>query len=329
MAKPLVSVIVPVYNVAPYLLDCFNSLSNQTYQNLEIVLIDDGSTDTSKILCEEFVQKDRRVVLERQANAGLSIARNAGLSLAHGDHIFFLDADDFLEKDAIEYLVALAERTNAPISICPHYERRGANDLRNFNTANLKTAQLSIEDALKNMLLEHGFNLQITPKLYARELFETPPKIRFPKNELHEDVATTYKLFLRAYQKNPDVRIAFGAKPKYYYNIRNFSITNHGFDQRKLALISRTDEMCDELGKLFPDLKNTTNLRRLHARFSILRQTSDKKLTKTLARYIKDHKIWISQNPEAEKRDKLALVSLLLGKTAFKTAWRLYELFFK
>ena len=327
--KPRVSIIVPVYNVAPYLLDCFSSLANQTYKNLEIILIDDGSTDTSKSLCEKFAREDYRVILKRQNNSGLSQARNTALSMASGDYIFFLDSDDYLAKDCIEYLVSLAERSGSPISVCPHYERRGANDLRDFNAASLKTSKLSIEQALKNMLLERGFNLQVTPKLYSSELFETSPKIRFPKNELHEDVATTYKLFLRAYKKNRQSTIVFGETPKYYYNIRNSSITNCKFDKRKLVLIKRTDEMCDTIDRIFPNLKNTTNLRRLHARFSILRQTNSKKLSKILAHYIKEHQAWITKNPEAKTRDKLALASLKLGLPAFRFSWKIYGLLFK
>ena len=329
MSSPLISLIIPVYNVKDFLKECLNSVLNQTYQNLEIIIINDGSTDGSEQICKDYAKRDSRIILKHQKNSGLSAARNSGLELAKGKYVFFLDSDDFLAKDCLKYLVTLAESSKSVISICPHYERRGANDLRDFNTTKLKTTNLSVEQALKNMLLEKGFNLQITPKLYARELFEASPKVRFPIGELHEDVGTTYKLFLRAYEKNQDITIAFGAKPKYYYNIRQNSITNLGFDSRKLALISQTDEMCDAIDATFPNLKNTTNLRRLHARFSILRQAKDKKLVKTLASYIKTHRAWISKNPEAEKRDKLALASLKFGVPAFKLAWKTYELFFK
>ncbi len=337
MTKPLVSVIVPVYNVASYFLECFASLTNQTYKKLEIILIDDGSTDASGSLCERFAQSDSRVVLKHQKNGGLSNARNTALSIARGDYIFFLDADDFLTNDCIEYLMGLTKKSHSPIAICPHYERRGPNNLRDFNKDSLSDTEFSVEQALKNMLLEKGFNLQIAPKLFKRELFEQTPKIRFPENEIHEDVATTYRLFLRAYQKSPDATIAFGATPKYYYNIRSTSYTNSGFNQQKLALITRTDEMCDTLEKAFPSLKDTTNLRRLHARFSILRQTTQvphktdkiKQLEDELISYIKEHQDWITHNRLATKRDKLALITLRLGKTPFKLSWRLYEMFIK
>ena len=332
MTKPLISVIVPVYNVAPYLLECFESLTSQTYNNLEIIIVDDGSTDTSRSICEKYAQSDPRVIFKHQKNAGMpnaSNARNTALSLARGDYIFFLDSDDYLAHGCIKYLVNLAEKTHSPISICPHYEQRGTNNLRNFNSASVEDGILSIEQALENMLLERGFNLQVTPKLFKRSLFEQTPKIRFPEKELHEDVSTTYRLFLRAYRNSPSATIAFGSKPKYYYNIRSSSITNSGFDKRRLVLITRTDEMCDAIDKIFPGLEDATNLRRLHARFSILRQTNSKLLSKNLAHYIKEHASWITKNPEASKRDKLALISLKLGLPVFRCSWKIYELLFK
>ena len=328
MAKPLVSIIIPAYNVSGYLPKCLDSVLDQTYSNFQAIIIDDGSTDESPNICDRYAEKDHRFVVRHQQNAGLSAARNAGLKLAKGDYIFFLDSDDYLAEDCVEYLISLAQRTKSSISICPHYECR-ANNLHNFNTTREKTANLPVEKAIKNMLLERGFNLQVTPKLFERRLFEQSPKIRFPENEIHEDVATTYRLFLRSYENNPNTTIAFGATPKYFYNIRSSSYTNSKFDERKLALITRTDEMCDQIDQVFPNLSDTTNLRRIHARFSILRQTNDKKLIESLSSYIKSHKTWISKNPEAGKRDKLALVSLKIGPSIFRTAWRFYELIFK
>ena len=276
MSKPLVSIIIPVYNVAEFLPDCLVSLKKQTYKNLEIIFIDDGSTDNSSNLCELFAKKDSRAILKRQKNSGLSNARNAGLNIATGDYIFFLDSDDYLADDCIEYLVSLARSSSSPIAICSHFERRSPKDARDFNKG-VKTGTMTVEQALGNMLNERGFNLQITPKLFVRSLFNSTPKIRFPKNKLHEDVGTTYRLFLRTYGANHETTIAYGAEPKYYYNIRKNSITNCSFDPKKLDLISHTDEMCDAIETHFPNLKNTTNLRRLHARYSILRQTKTAK----------------------------------------------------
>ncbi len=333
MNTPLISIIVPIYNVKNFLPDCLKSLKAQTYKNLEILLIDDGSTDGSTILAKAYTSLDSRAKYFRKKNGGLSSARNLGLKKASGDYIFFLDSDDCLEKDAIEYFYKLIQKSGALISIAPHLERRAKKKDKNFNTG-YKTSKLSLETALKRMLNEQGFNLQSTNKLYLRELFKS---VTFPENKLHEDVGTTYKLFLAAKTLDGSAPVAFGASPKYIYNIRSSSITNQSFNAKKLELITQTDEMCDAIEKSYPSLMNTTNLRRVHARFSILRQIVQKshktereqKLEDSLENYIKSHKNWVLKNPEAKKRDKLALFSLLLGKSAFKFSWKVYELLVK
>ena len=248
--------------------------------------------------------------------------------MASGDYVAFLDSDDYLAPDCLDYLYNLAKTHNAPISVCSHYEYKENRELKLFDK-NASDEVLSTETALHHMLNEQGFMLSSWGKLYKRSLFESTPKVRFPKDKLHEDVGTTYRLFLNAYKVDHDTKVAFGSQPKYYYRLRNDSITNRGFNPRKLELISQTDTMCDEIEAVFPGLKNTANLRRIHARFSILRQAKTSQYADPCLIYVKEHEEWITENPEATKRDKLALASLKLGKPAFNFAWRTYELFFK
>ncbi|MBR3256910.1 glycosyltransferase family 2 protein [Candidatus Saccharibacteria bacterium] len=339
MKLPLISIIVPVYNVKSFLPACLDSLRSQTYKNLEIILVDDGSTDGSSTFLKAYLSLDKRAKLLKKKNGGLSSARNAGIEASKGDYLFFLDADDSLEKDAIEYLYKLLAGSNATISVCSHYEKSPKGTLKNFNK-DKKTEKLSIEIALKHMLNEEGFMMSAWGKLLPRKLFfsvRKSEKIRFPENMLHEDVGTTYKFFLRARKLDASSKVAFGSRPKYIYNLRESSITNQGFNNKKLELITQTDKMCDDIEKIFPKLKNTTDLRRVHARFSILRQLiqkthkteKDKLLENSLVYYIKEHSSWILQNPDSTKRDKLALISLYLGKPVFKFSWSVYERFFK
>lgn len=328
MAKPLISLIVPIYNVEPFLGRCFESILKQTYRNLEIILIDDGSTDNCGKLCDRFASASSNIIVKHQKNAGLSAARNTGLDLAHGDYVAFLDSDDYLVPDYLEYLYGLATTHDAPISICAHYECKENGELKIFDK-NASDDVLSIETALHRMLNERGFMLSSWGKLYKRSLFESTPKVRFPKGKLHEDVGTTYRLFLNAYKDDPSAKAAFGSQPKYYYSLRSGSITNRGFDPRKLDLISQTDTMCDEIEAVFSGLKNTTNLRRIHARFSIIRQAKTDRYLDPCLTYVKEHKDWITKNPESTKRDKLAFASLKLGKSAFSLSWRIYEFLFK
>ena len=115
MENPLVSVIIPVYNVEKYLEECVNSVINQTYKNIEVILVDDGSTDSSGDICDEYVMFDSRISVLHKANGGLSSARNAGMKKASGEWIYFLDSDDFLELDMLSHLVNLATRKQADI----------------------------------------------------------------------------------------------------------------------------------------------------------------------------------------------------------------------
>lgn len=119
-SEKLISVIIPVYNPGKYLYHCLDSVIHQTYKNLEIILVDDGSTDNSGAICDEYAAKDSRIVCVHQPNGGVSKARNKGMSMAHGDFFSFIDSDDYLERDSYEYLIQIAEREKPDI-VCFEY----------------------------------------------------------------------------------------------------------------------------------------------------------------------------------------------------------------
>lgn len=325
MKQPLVSIIIPGYNVENYVSECFESLRNQTYDNLELIFINDGSKDRTGGLFDEFAHSMKNATVIHQENAGLSAARNAGLVAVHGDYVMFLDSDDYLANDAVEYLVGLAQKHNSKLAICPHIEKYENGEQRDFNAAKLHTGEWSIEETLYNCINERGSNLQVASKLFAKELFDG---VQFPVGKLHEDVGVLYKTVL-----NCDTKVIFSSKPKYFYNIRGNSITNSGFSFRKLDLIELTDEMCDAVDEKYPSLIESTRLRRMHARFSILRMVvvlkdkSEKELAleKEMAKYLREHKDWVLKNEEAGRRDKFAMRSLLLGSGVFGASWRVYK----
>ena len=136
---PLVSVIIPVYNVAPYLEEALESVINQSYNNLEILVIDDGSTDGSEIICEEYAARDKRIRVIHQVNGGLSDARNTGLDLAAGEYIAFLDPDDAYRPDMIAVMLGALLRNQADISICSYSTYR--NVLPNTRVRSVKIVQ--------------------------------------------------------------------------------------------------------------------------------------------------------------------------------------------
>ena len=185
MTQPLVSMIVPVYNVAPYLREALDSVVSQTYRNLEILIVDDGSTDGSGAICEEYRQDDRVRVIH-QENRGLSGARNTGLNLMNGDIAAFLDSDDYLYPNMVEIMVDTMVRTGADIVICDFEWNNKASGL-------VRKSYSSVE-ALK-VLISGRMELAVWNKIYRREIWEN---IRFPEGHIFEGTRTTYKLIEKA-----------------------------------------------------------------------------------------------------------------------------------
>ena len=337
---PLISVIIPVYNVAKILERCVESVRNQIYPNLEIILIDDGSTDMSGAFCDVFSKKDRRVKVIHQTNQGLSAARNAGLKIATGKWITFVDSDDTIRPDMIDILHRLCYQNHTKMSICGFYEVRkdGEGELNPHKSEPQEKVLTTIE-CLRAMLCEEGFSMSAWGKLYARELFDL---VTFPEHRLYEDVGTTYKLVLQCEE------ISVTSAQEYNYYRTDNSITQQGFTLRKMDLIDLTDQMCDDIlqwGKEhnipnYKQLSDLTKKRRMHARFSILRQivmleensdsttvdkTSIKHAEQGIVKYLRKHKSYILQNPLASRRDKIAMRTLQLGVPAFRYAWKKYD----
>ncbi len=324
MKKPLISVIVPVYNVEKFLVACIKSLISQDYKNYEIILVDDGSTDQSARMCDDYVKKYQNISVVHQKNHGLAHARNTGIKQAQGDFLTFVDSDDDVESDYLSYLYQMIEKHKVKMSIASFLEISPKHQ-KNWGAHYNKPKVLTQEQCLERMLNEKGFNMTAWGKLYHKDLFQ---KVKFPEGAIHEDVATTYKCVLQC------DKVAYGPKPKYNYYLHQSSITNQKFSSQKLVLIDFTDAMCDEIDKKFPSLRYTTQLRRMHGRFSILRQmvsapqltNTQKELESQIIRYLKLYNHYILENPKAKPRDFFAMRTLMMGVPMFKVAWKLYEL---
>ena len=315
--NPLVSVIVPVYNTAKFLPTCLNSILNQTYQNLEIIIINDGSTDDSEETISKYATKDDRIKTISQENQGLSGARNAGIKTATGDYITFVDSDDKIEPTMIEKLLLALKQTDSDIAVCSFKELYKNGKVVHFNKNDLPETIYHTDQALKAMLKEQGFMVSATMKLFPTSYFKN---IKFPLNKLHEDVGTTYKLIMKA------GKTVFIPNELYIYIHHGKSIISQQFDDRKFDLITLTDEMCDNIDKKYPNLKNVTNERRIRARFSILRQIPSRHpKTKQITNYLKKHQNYITKNPEATLTDKIALKLALTSPKLFKLAYKLFK----
>lgn len=209
----LISIIVPVYNVEQYLEKCITTIINQTYKNLEIILVDDGSKDSSGKICDDFSKKDNRIKVIHKTNGGLSDARNHGLRIAKGDYIGFVDSDDYIAEDMFETLYNLMENNNSDISIVSFYEMynnkligvRDSKKIENFDKL----------EAIKELLIDTKIQSYAWNKLFKKELFEN---LEFPTGKNFEDIATTLLLFEKAN------KVTLFEDPKYYYLRRDNSI---------------------------------------------------------------------------------------------------------
>lgn len=211
--EELISIIVPVYNVEEYLEKCVESIINQTYKNIEIILVDDGATDNSGKICDELGKKDDRIIVIHKANGGLSDARNAGLKIAKGEYIGFVDSDDYIAEDMFETLYNLNKKYNSEISIVSYYEIYKGRVIGVRDSKNLE--ELTKLEAIRELLIDTNIQSYAWNKLFKKELFDG---LEFPTNKNFEDIATTLLLFEKAN------KVVLLEDPKYYYVRRDNSI---------------------------------------------------------------------------------------------------------
>lgn len=193
MDKPEVSVIVPAYNVEDYLEKCVDSLVCQTLENIEIILVDDGSTDRSGDMCDEYASRDARIRVIHTENEGLSCARNRGISAARSDYIMFVDSDDWVEPDFCElpYRTAVDHGADLVMFGTHYYDDGKEKEVRRVPRQEGEVSKLT---ALK-MIFDADISSFAWNKLYARRLFEG---VAYPEGKCYEDVGTTYRLILKA-----------------------------------------------------------------------------------------------------------------------------------
>lgn len=242
----LVSIIVPVYNVEKYLDKCVNSLMNQSYKNIEILLIDDGSTDTSGVCCDTYAQLDQRIVVIHQRNKGLSGARNTALDIAHGEYITCVDSDDFIASDFVLNLISAIETANADIAVCGTiFCDENDNEIKRMVCPEKKV--VIGDKQIQNLLSCFDIATMAWGKLYKTKLFRN---IRYPEGKYNEDVFTTYKLLDKS---NSTVIVNYGM---YYYRQVTTSIMHKSFSVKHLDAIEGTIERAKYIEKKYPQFKD-------------------------------------------------------------------------
>lgn len=323
----LVEVIIPVYNVEEYLSRCIDSILQQSYQNIRIWLVDDGSIDGSGYICDSYAKETTKVIAIHKSNGGLSSARNEGLNRIkqmpineQGAYVSFVDSDDWVEPEFIKFLVNLLESTKSDIAQCGHYVTF-SDSYEVDKNKNHSTSVLNRVETLESMCRNEAFDVTSWNKLYKMKLFEN---IRFPDGMLYEDTATTYKLVAKA------DRFAVNMTPLYHYMQRYNSIANgRKWSDSKLDLIAAGDQMAEWVCLHYPSLKKAALEKRVYVRLSTLSQmvnTSyiDSNKADDLRRFVVKHAKQILLDSGSSKRDKLGVIVILFGLRCYRFVWSLY-----
>ncbi|MDR0920955.1 MAG: glycosyltransferase [Lactobacillales bacterium] len=236
IVPPKISIIVPVYNVEEYLGSCLDSIINQTYSNLEIIVVNDGSTDNSLEIAKEYMKRDDRIKIIEKKNGGLASARNAGLDEVTGDFIGFVDSDDWINEDMYKKLLTNALKENAELSIVSFYRDFG-NGVR--KTENIPNQYLVFDsaDGFKYVNIHGYFGIVVWDKLFKSNIFEN---IRFEVGEIGEDYPIIYHAIDKA------SKIVYDSEPLYYYRLRANSISHSQFSLFPLKSIHKMLDLVKE-----------------------------------------------------------------------------------
>jgi len=250
LTEDLITVIVPIYNVEKYLPRCLDSLLSQTYRNLEIILVDDGSPDRCGEICDEYAEKDSRIQVIHQSNGGVSSARNHALNLATGDYIGFVDPDDDPKNTLFEFLYQNSKHYNADISICGFYQGKDSSSMKR-NTEENQTVQMNPEQAIRMMLNDQAYRGYLWNKLFRRELLipEHGEQLYFEESiHLCEDLLMCCRCMLKSKQ------IVYDTQPHYYYTIRDDGACKADLNERKLTILKAIQMMKDAVATQCPSL---------------------------------------------------------------------------
>lgn len=320
-----ISIIVPVYNVEKYLAECIESIINQTYKNIEILLIDDGSNDESLKICNYYSEKDSRIIVIHKENEGLSATRNLGVEKAIGEYITFIDSDDMISLDYIETLYNSIKLHNSDIAVARFCRFKNKEDiLKNKNLNNIDNICVNTIQYIKKTLYQCDqtlYSVTACGKLYKITVFKN---IKFPVGKLNEDLAII--LELEKYSKS----IICIDNIKYYYRISNNSITTQKFNEKKLDIVEILYNIKNEIMHDYPELEQAiTNL--IYSRSADLLRDIKKskykneKIEKELWDNIKKSRLSIISDKHTRKIAKISCIMSYGGRNFFLLMLKIFK----
>lgn len=302
--KPEISIIVPVYNVENYITGCVESILNQEFKNFELILVNDGSTDKSGLICDEYEKKDDRVKVIHQEYKGVSAARNVGINNAKGHYIGFVDSDDYIYKDMYSTLYDLCEQTNSDIGVCKLF-REIDGKIINLDD-NLIIKEMDNEEAMKELFKGILYRFSLANKLFKKSCFND---VEFPEGRIHEDLSTTYKLFANS------AKTVYTNSTGYVYVKRNNSILTSMYSEKRLQAFIGWSEiipfMKAKYKNLIDEVISCFSYSCIDNIYYILNQVNEKsekkKLLKRLNVYVKKYYKDIFRNKRLVIKQKILL----------------------
>lgn len=314
--QPLISVVVPIYNVEAYLRRCVDSIIGQTYTNLEILLVDDGSPDSCPAICDEYAEKDPRVRVIHKENGGLSDARNAAIDVAKGEWLVCVDSDDYVAPDYVAVLYGLCKRYGCKMSVARWLgapEGEALSQVQDRGGERL----MQRDDALRTMFNHSLFDVSACCKLYHRSLFGG---VRYPKGYVFEDFQTTYKLMLRC-----DTGVAYCGKEVYYYMLRADSIEGT-FSEKKIDsaehVFSEMEEHREALAPAWSAVQGKLVAFCFHL---LLKMPKDDPRRAQFWQYVKRHRWTVIFNCGTRLKTRMSCVLSLFGYGVVETLFKLID----
>lgn len=315
MNKPLISVIIPIYNVEEYLEKSVDSVRNQTLKNIEIILVDDGSIDQSGTICDRIAAQDERVKVIHKPNGGLSDARNVGATQAQADLIGFVDSDDYVAPTMYQRLYQEMTGERADLAYCGLYHVIDGKEIPDYKVTTGKV--LSNRDELvEKALCSDNITLHAWNKLYKKDLILKHP---FPVGRTYEDAFFAIPYFL-------DCQKAVGIMdPLYYYVKREGSIVNSTYSQKDMNVILAHDtnfELLKDNLRFIPGAKYRLYWSRFYVLDKMLqaRDFDDHEQKQAIIKYLRHHYLDIMKNPYVKKKRKLVMSALMIHEKLYKLA---------
>lgn len=308
MTESLISIVVPIYNVEKYLNRCVDSILNQTYRDIEIILVDDGSPDRCGSICDEYQKRDTRIKVIHKKNGGLSDARNAGIKMAHGEYITCIDSDDFISPFFLENLWTAMKKSKCEIATSWFVDYYEGDKIPKAQKLDIKDIQvLNREKFYERLLCQDGVEVSAWGKLYKSNLFQG---VEYPVGKLYEDIPTTYLLVEKT------TRIAVIPNVDYFYFQRKTSIAQATFSIKKMDAIRHMDDFRDFITTNYPPLKKAAECRYFSTVCNIIFQIKDTKyenerimLWKEIIKYRK----CVLFNSSARKKARIAAIISYFG----------------